>query len=147
SNSSFYQREGEGERERDIEREYINKKNICEVPSKKRNFTEEAKEVFRYWQQVFNHPQAKLTKDRQRKIEARLKEGYTVEQCKKAINGCRASPYHMGDNERGKVYDSISLIFRNADKMEDFWKYLEQKGKSQPSKTPVPAYYRRIDDE
>lgn len=77
-------------------------------------------ELFSFWKDQLNHPKALLTKDRQTKISARLKEGYTVEQCKNAIEGCKLSAYHMGDNPQGTVYDSIELIFRNGDKIEQF---------------------------
>jgi hypothetical protein len=90
---------------------------------KRAGFTAEAQEVFAHWQKVLNHPSAKLTKDRETKIKARLREGYTVEQCKRAVDGCRASPYHMGQNDRGSVYDGIDLIFRNGEKLEQFIGY------------------------
>ena len=77
-------------------------------------------EIFSFWKKELNHPKALLTKDRQTKISARLKEGYTLEQAKDAIKGCKLSSYHMGDNPRGRVYDSIELIFRNGDKIEQF---------------------------
>ena len=88
------------------------------------------RQVFKYWQQTFNHPKALLSKDRAGKIRARLRNGYDPSQLKRAIDGCKASSYHMGDNDAGKVYDSISLIFRNAEKLEDFWGYLKKKEQS-----------------
>ncbi len=79
-------------------------------------------------QQVFNHwkivmgktNQTKLSSDRVSKIKARLKDGYTVEQLKQAINGCASSSHHMGENDTGTVYDGIDLIFRNGGKVEFF---------------------------
>ena len=88
------------------------------------------REVFTYWQQTFNHPKALLSKDRAGKIRSRLREDYTIPQLKRSIDGCKASPYHMGDNDSGKVYDSIGLIFRSAEKVEDFWGYLKKKEQS-----------------
>ncbi len=79
--------------------------------------------VFNYWKSILNHPKAKLTKDRETKIRARLKEKYSVDDLKKTIDSCKASSYHMGDNEQNKVYDSIELLFRNGDKVEQFWGY------------------------
>jgi hypothetical protein len=77
-------------------------------------------EVFDYWKAALNHPQAKLTPERKKKIEERLSQGYTVAQIKTAIDGCRASPHHMGQNDTGTVYDSIELICRSGDKLEFF---------------------------
>ena len=91
------------------------------------------REVFTYWQQTFNHPKALLSKDRVGKIRSRLREDYTIPQLKRSIDGCKASKYHMGDNKYGKVYDSIGLIFRSAEKVEDFWGYLEKKKPESPT--------------
>jgi hypothetical protein len=77
-------------------------------------------EVFSYWQESLEHPQARLTPERERVIRARLREGYTVEVIKKAIDGCRASPFHRGQNERGQAYDDLTLICRNGSKLESF---------------------------
>jgi phage replication O-like protein O len=77
-------------------------------------------EVFVYWQEKMNHPQAKLTKDRQAKIGAMLREGYTVDQIKAAIDGCKASPHHMGENKTSTIYDSLKLICRSCDDLERF---------------------------
>lgn len=84
--------------------------------------------VFTYWQTTLNHPKAKLTKDRQAKIGSRLSEGYSIDDLKRTIDGCKASTYHMGDNEQGKIFDSIELLFRNGDKVESFWTYLDKQG-------------------
>lgn len=78
------------------------------------------REVFAYWQYRMGHPQAKLTPEREKKISARLKEGYTVAQIKQGIDGCRASPHHQGQNDNGTIYDDITLICRNGSKLEWF---------------------------
>jgi hypothetical protein len=78
------------------------------------------REVFVYWQEKMNHPQAKLTKDRQAKIGARLREGFTVDQIKAAIDGCKASGYHMGENDSKAVYDDLTLICRAGSFVERF---------------------------
>jgi len=96
-------------------------------------------EVFTYWQRVLNHPQAKLTVERRKKIEARLKEKYSIEQIKSAIDGCRASPFHMGQgsDSDGTVYDDIELICRSGSKLEMFIAKVNNNG-TQTNKT-VPA--------
>jgi len=82
--------------------------------------TEQVKEVFTYWQNTLGHPTAKLTDERKRKIEARLREKYTVEQIKQAIDGCAASPFHRGENDKGQVFDDVELICRTGSKLEGF---------------------------
>ena len=53
------------------------------------------------------------------KVRARLSEGYTVADLCAAIDGCHRSPYHCGENEKGKVYQNLELIVRDATHVED----------------------------
>jgi hypothetical protein len=76
--------------------------------------------VFDYWQHVMGCPQAKLTQRRSKAIQDRLREGYTVEQIRRAIDGCKASAWHQGINDRGRVYNDIELICRSGEKVEAF---------------------------
>lgn len=87
---------------------------------KERPPSEDVSRIFSYWQSALNHPTAKLTAERKRKIEARLKEGYSIEQICQAIDGCAASAFHRGQNETGQVYDDLELICRNGSKLESF---------------------------
>ncbi len=104
---------------------------------KERTYTKESIDVvFSFWKETLNHPKAILSKDRIGFIKARIKEGHTVEECKQAILGCKASSYHMGDNDRHKIYDSIELIFRKGDKFEQFIGYLNQTDNSDIDNLP-----------
>lgn len=44
-------------------------------------------------------------------IRARLRDGWTVEDCKKAIEACSHSEWHNGKNENGVRYNDVSHIF------------------------------------
>lgn len=109
------------------------------IPSKEEPFKEnkvsketclsnQIQEVFLYWQTALNHPKAVLTTERKRKIAGRLRD-YSVEQVKQAIDGCKRSPYHQGENDTGAIYDDIELICRNGVKTEQFIGYLTVKAK------------------
>lgn len=98
----------------------------------------EVETVFAYWQAALNHPQAKLTTERKKKIQARLTQGYSVEQIQTAIDGCRASPYHMGQNDSGTVYDDIELICRNGSKLESFISKVNQPTGGSNGRNQVP---------
>ena len=76
-------------------------------------------EVFRYWQHVLNHPRAKLD-DNRKKIITRALKNYSVEDLKKAIDGCSLTPHNMGDNDSGAIYDGIDLILRDASQIDRF---------------------------
>lgn len=76
--------------------------------------------IFSCWQETMNHPHAKLDSKREKRIKDALQMGYSVDQLKRAILGCSYSRWHMGENDRKKRFDSIDLIFRDADKIDGF---------------------------
>jgi uncharacterized protein YdaU (DUF1376 family) len=76
-------------------------------------------EVFEYWQSVMNTDKSKLTDSRRSKIKTRLKN-YSVEDLKKAIDGCARSSFHMGSNDNGALHNDLTLIFRSDEKIEYF---------------------------
>lgn len=73
--------------------------------------------LFEYWQAQCRHPQSRLTAERRRKCEARLREGYTEEQGRTAIDGAARAAFV---NDQGKRFDDFELIFRNGTKLESF---------------------------
>lgn len=60
-----------------------------------------------------------LSPERRRKIVKAL-EMYGFDTCMLAIDGVVKSDFHMGKNARGKKYDDISLILRDAKHIEMF---------------------------
>lgn len=77
-------------------------------------------EVFSYWKQTMNHPQAMLDAKRHKRIRQALASGYSPAQLCEAILGCSYTPHNMGDNEQGQRYDSVHVIFRDADQIDRF---------------------------
>lgn len=78
------------------------------------------KALFSFWQQLYNHPSAKFTRQREAKLKARLREGYALEDCASAVRGLKKSRWHMGENPEGRVWDEWSLIFQSGEKLEKF---------------------------
>lgn len=79
-----------------------------------------ADEVFAHWKFVLNHPKAKFDRKRKKLIVDALKL-FEVVELKKAIDGCRLSEFHMGENDRDAIYDAISVIFgKGAEQIEKF---------------------------
>lgn len=77
--------------------------------------------IFEHWRKVMARGAGtKLTANRVKRIKARLAEGYTVEQIKQAIDGCKMSTFHMGDNDGGTMHNDIELICRSGEKLEGF---------------------------
>lgn len=78
--------------------------------------------VFEHWLAVMrrNPKTTKLDGKRKGKVRARLREGRSVADLCRAIDGCRASSWHMGDNPEGKRHDDLELICRDAAHVERF---------------------------
>lgn len=80
---------------------------------------EDERDVFEHWRVACNHPEAVPTTAR-RKLIAKWLRLYSVERLQAAIDGCARSPFHQGQNDRNKRYDSLELILRDAQHIEDF---------------------------
>lgn len=76
-------------------------------------------EVFAAWQAVTGHNRAKLDPKRERLIRARLKD-FSKEDLIEAIQNIKNSPFHLGENDQGAVYDHIELILRDNSHVEKF---------------------------
>jgi hypothetical protein len=86
--------------------------------------------VFEHWKSTFNKRSSTILDEaRQKKLSAAIK-AYGVESCKKAIEGCSMSPWHTGQNPGNKKYTDLTLIFRNAAKVEMFLDIYEQESKA-----------------
>jgi uncharacterized phage protein (TIGR02220 family) len=77
--------------------------------------------VFDHWRRVMAKAGRTVLNDkRQKLIRARLNEGFTVTELKRAVDGCRSSAWHMGENERKTTYNDLEFILRDASKVEKF---------------------------
>lgn len=76
--------------------------------------------VFEHWQTAMDSPRSKLDGKRWKLIKTALALGYTGDDLCKAIDGCRKSPFHMGQNDKGIAYNGLELILRNAEKIDAF---------------------------
>ena len=85
-------------------------------------------ELFQYWQARCNKPRAKFTQERRRCLRARLREGYTAVEIRRAIDGCADSPFHSGENDTGHLYNDLTLILRNGTKLERFRDMAKESG-------------------
>ena len=75
--------------------------------------------VFAHWLKVMGkNAGAKLNGKRREKLRARRKEGYSDEELCQAIDGCRMSPFHMGQNGNKQVYNDLATILRDGTTVE-----------------------------
>lgn len=108
----------------------------AEGPKKgKKADAEQVVALYEYWVQATHRDlkRTKLTPGRKAKLEARLKEGYSVSDIKAAIDAVAQSLFHQGENERQHRYDDLTLICRSGDQVE---KYRELLPKSVQSNEP-----------
>lgn len=84
-------------------------------------FASEAREAFKYWcHRLGKAKTAKFKGKRKAKVLARLRDGYTLEDIKRAVDGCAGSAWHMGENDRNQRYDDLELICRDGSNLEKF---------------------------
>lgn len=106
---------------------------------KKESHTRNAILIFDHWKTVMDSPRSILGDKRRNLIIARLEEGHSVEDLMEAIDGCRASPYHMGQEPgHPTIYNSIELILRDAGKVDQFKNYLTNRNNNGTSHRSAP---------
>jgi hypothetical protein len=78
--------------------------------------------VFAHWQTY--HPKSfpKVHGDLKewKKVRDRLRDGYTVAQLCRAIDGIHVRPWNCGENPSGAIYQSLELAMRDAKHVEQF---------------------------
>lgn len=74
--------------------------------------------VFEHWKKTFNHPRARLDQKRRKVVSSALKL-FPEADVINALTGYRRSKWHMGANDRQKVFDDIELFLRDAKHIEE----------------------------
>jgi hypothetical protein len=83
-----------------------------------------AHQVFDYWRDKLHPAATVFDKDTRKKVQERIDEGFTVEQLRTAVDGCKSNPHNQGVNDRGKRYDALELICRTGANVNRFIGYL-----------------------
>lgn len=95
---------------------------------------DQIKAVFEHWKVLHprSFPRIHGELKEWKKIRDRLKDGYTLAQLCRAIDGIHVSPWHQGENERGKEYVSLELCLRDAKHVEQFLEQMDKHEQRQP---------------
>ena len=106
---------------------------LFETPKPKTNDPSEETiaELFEFWKETFNKRASTLLDDARRKKISVALRNYSMDTCKAAIIGCSLSSWHSGQNPNNKKYHDLSLIFRNAEKVEYFLDIHEKETKGE----------------
>jgi DNA-binding Lrp family transcriptional regulator len=100
--------------------------------------------VWSHYVAVMKPRRTALGKEERSVIQAALREA-SVDECLRAIDGCAASPFHMGENDRGRTYKTITHIFkpkrggRTQREQIDFFLDLAEKSERQLGFTSVDS--------
>jgi hypothetical protein len=89
---------------------------------------EEILNVYTYWAQVMRPNRKRLPvldEKRRLKVAAAIAD-YGVSECRRAIDGCARSDFHMGRNKQKKRHDDLELIFRDQNHVERFLAFAEE---------------------
>lgn len=76
--------------------------------------------VFAEWVNVTGRTNRTVLDDKRRRTIQRALKSHGYETCIEAVRGWLNSPFHRGENSSGAVYDDITLILRDAQKIEGF---------------------------
>lgn len=77
-------------------------------------------EIFNYWKEKTGKKKAQLGGALKSKILGRIKDGYSVEDIKQAIDGNSGSSWHQGQNDKNTKYNGLDLICRDSTKIDYF---------------------------
>lgn len=88
--------------------------------------------VFDYWMTVMDKTRRAVLSEERRILIGAAIHDYGLESCLEAVRGCSVSPFHMGANKQRKRYDTLELIFRNADKIERFIQIADENPEVEP---------------
>lgn len=80
---------------------------------------EQKRAIFEYWKESMGKTRPIMDTKREQRIGWAI-ANYGIDGCRKAIDGCTMSSWHMGKNPSKKRYDDISLIFQDAKHVEMF---------------------------
>ena len=98
--------------------------------------------VFAAWVEATERDpkRTKLSTERRKLIERRLKD-WSLDDLLAAVRGWRHSPHHRGENDRGRPYNDLELLLRDAKHIEEFRDLEQRKGKV------VSGAFRRMPGE
>ena len=83
----------------------------------------EIEDIISHWMEIMDKKKRPKLNERTFCLVGAAIHDYGIETCKRAIEGCSYSDFHMGRNKQKVVYNTLELIFRNAENTERFAGY------------------------
>lgn len=97
-------------------------------------FDDPVKNLFEFWKALMGHERAQLGPKRRQAVERAMEWGYSLDDLRLAVLGCRCSPRHQGQNEERAVYDDLELCVRDEAHIDKFIRLGEQEVKKMLAK-------------
>lgn len=91
----------------------------------------DVRDVLDHWRVQMGKTSRTLTPadgKRAKAVRARLRQGFTVDRLKRAVDGCGRSAWHMGENPQQRRYDDIADICASESSVEKFEAVVESPG-------------------
>lgn len=80
--------------------------------------SEPAIACFEHYKKVTGRAHHELTREKRAMIEARLKEGFTLDQLNHISSWVSQKPFYLGKNDTGTRLDRIDVLFGSREKVE-----------------------------
>lgn len=105
----------------------------------------DVRDVFEAWLDATGRDttRTRLTAQRRKKVEARLREGYDAGELLSAVRGISLSAWHRGDNDTGVRYDDLTVALRDGGQVERFAALWEQRHDKREDVHPVTGKRER----
>lgn len=97
------------------------RKDAAQTKTNKRYSDTDVRQVFESWiGSLGKDPDKYRLDNKRRSLITRALDQYSLDDVLAAVVGWKQSAFHRGNNERGKIYNDLSLILRDAEHIERF---------------------------
>ena len=96
-------------------------KNLTKEPEQKEEVVDEVRIVFNAWVEATDKDSGRTRLDeKRRRTIGRALEAHPIEDVLDAVVGWQNDPFYCGQNDRGRQYNSLDLLLRDAEHIEKF---------------------------
>ena len=121
--------------------------NLNIEPEQNREVVDEVRLVFDTWVEATGkHTTRTKMDDKRRRLISRALKDHPVEDVLDAVVGWRSDPFYRGENDRGRAFNDLGLLLRDAEHIERFRDLARSAAIRNPPSEPVNPNERRDPD-
>jgi hypothetical protein len=118
--------------------------NLVNEPKQKEEVVDDVRAVFNAWVGATGKRLSRTRlDDKRRRIIKQALKAHPVEDVLDAVVGWRHDPFYCGENDRGRAFNDLGMLLRDADHVERFRDLARQQA---TKVTPTNPNERRDDD-